>query len=150
LEDHTGTIFGQNILRISPNGDVLAQAAEGGFDLAVDSKNQTIYIVGADIKCLDLTLHRHWAIDPIRWSAVSVDVAPDGSAWVAERQHPQVFGSSNRLLRVSRQGVVLRTIDLDYSPFCVRVDSNDSSVYVAGDQLYKYDDSGRLLVAHSL
>jgi hypothetical protein len=150
LEDYTGTIFGQNILRISSEGVVRDQAAQGGFDLAVDSENQAIFVVGADIKYLDFALHRLWAIDPIPWSAVSVDVTTDGSAWVAERQHPDVFSSANRLLRVSREGVVIRSIDLDYSPFCVRVDRNDGSVYVAGDQLYKYDAEGTPVVAASL
>jgi hypothetical protein len=150
LEDYTGTIYGQNVLRISPEGQVLGQAAQGGFDLAVDRENQAIFIVGADIKYLDFNLRRRWAIDPIAWSAVSVDVGRDGSAWVAERQHPQVSGSSNRLLRVSREGVVLRSIDLPYSPFCVRVDRKDGSVYVAGDQLYKYDADGTRMFAASL
>lgn len=150
LEDTTGTIYGQNILRISPDGHILDRAAQGGFDLAVDREHQAIFIVGADIKYLDFNLRRRWAIDPIPWTAVSVDVGADGSAWVAERQHPQVSGSSNRLLHVSRDGVVLRSIDLDYSPFCVRVDRKNGSVYVAGDQLYKYDAEGTRMFAASL
>ena len=150
LEDHTGTIYGENILRISVAGEVLQQAPYGGFDLAVDEKHQGIFVVGADIKYLDLDLRLIWTNDPIPWCAVSVDVASDGSAWVAEREHSQVAGSANRLRRISPQGTLLQTINLGYSPFCVRVDRTDDGVYVASDRLYKYDRQGVLLFAKFL
>lgn len=147
LEDHRGTIFGENILRISAAGQVLQQAAYGGFDLAVDENHHGIYVVGADIKYLNLDLQLMWTNDPIPWCAVSVDIASDGSAWVAEREHSQVLGSANRLRRISPQGTLLQTINLAYSPFCVRVDRTDDSFYVSSDRLYKYDRQGVLLFA---
>ncbi|HXJ72235.1 MAG TPA: Ig-like domain-containing protein, partial [Candidatus Dormibacteraeota bacterium] len=147
LEDHTGTIFGENLLRLSADGVLQEQVAAGGFDLVVDDEHQAIFVVGADLKYLGYDLRVHWTIDPIAWCAVSVDLASDGSAWVAERLHPQVFGSANRLLKVSSQGTVLTTMALPYSPFCVRVDRTDDSIYVAGDRFYKYDADGHQLFA---
>jgi len=150
LEDHSGTIFGENLLRLSPDGLVLDQAPVGGFDLVIDEEREGIFVVGADIKYVDYNLQTRWSLDPIPWCAVSVDLWSDGSAWVAEREHPEVFGSSNRLLRVSPEGTILKVIELSYSPFCVRVDLVDKSIYVAGDHLYKYDAEGNQLFAGDL
>ena len=94
LEDHSGTIRGQNILRVSPSGEVVQQAPYGGFDLVVDDTHQGIFVVGADIKYLDFNLGLKWTNDPIPWCGVSVDATSDGSAWIAEREHSQVSGSS--------------------------------------------------------
>ena len=35
-------------------------------------------------------------------------------------------------------------MNLSYSPCCVRVDKLDNSVYVAGNQLYKYSNDGTI------
>jgi hypothetical protein len=61
-----------------------------------------------------------------------VDVSPDGSIWVAEREHPNVSGSTNRLLKISVNGQILKTVNLDWSPMCVRVDPSDGSLWVTG------------------
>jgi hypothetical protein len=52
--------------------------------------------------------------------------------WVAVRQHPQVPGSSNRLLKFDADGKPLLAIDLGQkSPFRLSVDGKDGSVWVA-------------------
>ena len=140
----TGTIYGEAILLIDPrDGTVLDEADQGGFDLVVDGGHEAIWIVGADIKKLNLAMERQLAIDPIGWSAVSVDFTSDGSAWVAERAHPDVPGSANRLLKISPDGSVVQTVPLDFSPSCVRVDRSDDSLWVAGGgEIHKFGSGG--------
>ena len=129
----TGTISGEALLLIDPrDGTVLGEADQGGFDLVVDGDHGAIWLVGADVKKLDLAMERQFVIDPIGWSAVSVDFTSDGSAWVAEQAHPDVPGSADRLLKIGPDGSVVRTVPLDFSPSCVRVDRGDDSLWVAG------------------
>ncbi|HEY7158406.1 MAG TPA: hypothetical protein VH575_30960 [Gemmataceae bacterium] len=67
------------------------------------------------------------------WCASSVDLDPkSGAAWVAVREHPQVAGSSNRLLKFDANGKELAAIDPGQKgPFRVSVDPKDGSVWVA-------------------
>jgi DNA-binding beta-propeller fold protein YncE len=145
----TGTIYGQAILRIDPrDGRVLEEADQGGFDLVVDREHGAIWIVGADIKKLNLAMDRELLLDPIGWSAVSVDFTSDGSVWVAERAHPDVPGSANRLLKISPDGNVVQRVPLDFSPFCVRVDRTENSLWVAGGgKIHKFRSDGTILVS---
>jgi hypothetical protein len=137
---HLGTL-----LKISSDGIILAEAAVDGIgiDLAADELNHGVYVVGKDITYVDSDLNVLWRINPITWLAVSVDVASDGSAWVAERRHPNMSGSADRLFHVSNEGQVLHSLRLDFTPFCVRADPKDDSVYVVGTALEKYDRQGR-------
>ena len=145
----TGTIYGEAILRIDPwDGRVLGEADQGGFDLVVDREHGAIWIVGADIKKLNLAMEREFLLDPIGWSAVSVDFTSDGSVWVAERAHPNVPGSANRLLKISSEGNVVQSVPLNFSPFCVRVDRSDNSLWVAGGgKIHKFRGDGTPLVS---
>ena len=69
---------------------------------------------------------------PYRWCASSVDANADGSVWVAERDHPDVSQSTNRIFKVSSSGKILQSVSLEWSPFCVRSDHSDGSVWVTG------------------
>ena len=73
------------------------------------------------------------SVDVSTWCASSVDIDPrSGAAWVAVREHPDVAGSSNRLLKFDTDGKELAAIDLGQrSPFRVSVDPKDGSVWVA-------------------
>ncbi|EDZ67008.1 hypothetical protein NOC27_335 [Nitrosococcus oceani AFC27] len=62
-------------------------AAFGGFDVAIDDTNYAIWIVGADVKKLNIFLEQECALDPVEWTAVSVDFDSSGSIWIAERKH---------------------------------------------------------------
>jgi hypothetical protein len=155
-----GTAHERRLVSIDSTGRIVREAEVAGFDIAMDADHAALWLVGADIKKCDLGLNVLFAVNPLKWCAVSVDVCADGSAWVAEREHLQVPGSKNRLLRISATGAVLKTVDLDWSPFCVRVDRSDGSVWVSGkgfrkilwwDQVWprtrKYDGTGSLLLA---
>lgn len=140
----TGTIYGANLLKLSPKGRILAERSAGGVDLVADEQHGDIIVVGAGIKCLDPDLNFRWSIQPFHWAAVAVDVARDGSAWVAERQHSPGYGS-NRLWHVSKEGQILRSVPLGFTPACVRVDPRHGGVYAAGGALVKYNEEGRPL-----
>jgi hypothetical protein len=131
-----GAIYGKEIVVFDSSGGIVRRAAVGGYDIAADPNANVLWLVGADIKKCDTGLNVLWQIDPIKWCASSVDVAPDGSAWVAERQHVQA-GGANRLLHISPDGVIRKDIPLDLSPMCVRLDPVDSSLWVTGLRLDK-------------
>jgi len=126
-----GPIYGEQTLVID-GGRIARQASVGGFDLAVDANRNVLWLVGNKIKKCDLELRVLLEVNPIRWCAVSVDLNRDGSIWVAERQHPDVAQSTNRILRISSSGQILKTVGLPFGPLCLRVDRSDGSVWVTG------------------
>jgi hypothetical protein len=128
----TGTIYGAEVLVINERGDIEKTAPVGGFDLVVDDERKALWMVGKTVKKCDLTLNVLWEQKIIGWCAVSVDLSPDGSTWVAEREHPNVSGSQDRLLKISPGGEILKTVKLDFSPSCVRVDHASGNFWVTG------------------
>ena len=128
----SGTIYGKEVLVISEHGQILQRADVGGFDIAYDPNSKVLWLVGADVKKCDLELRVLMKLTPIRWCAVSVDVNPDSSVWVAERQHPNSRQSQDRIVKISSSGVVLKSLNLPWSPLCLRVDRSDGSVWVTG------------------
>lgn len=129
-----GTIYGNGITAIDGGGNIIKQSEKAnGFDILFDHNANFLWLVGGDIKKCDMNLNVVKMIDPITWCAVSVDIAPDGSIWVVEREHPEVAGSRNRLLNISPKVNILQDISLnDLSPSCVRIDKTDGSVWVTG------------------
>jgi DNA-binding beta-propeller fold protein YncE len=105
-----------------------------GWDIAYDRKAKAFWI--ADRKLTKLTAATGAVVckaDVSTWCASSVDIDPrSGAAWVAVREHPDVAGSSNRLLKFDADGTELMAIDLGKKiPFRVSVDPKDGSVWVA-------------------
>lgn len=139
-----GTIYGKRTVVIDDRGGISKGADTAGFDIALDEKRQTLWLVGKTIKRCDLELKVLGEINPIKWCAVSVDVNPDGSIWVAEREHPNVAQSTNRILKISSSGQILKAVNLEWSPFCLRVDHSDGSVWVTGVGFGK-STTGRIL-----
>lgn len=128
----TGTIHGDSVLTISADGKITNEAKLGGYDIVVDSSRDCFWLVGSDIKKCNMNLQAVQTLDVIGWCAVSVDLSPDGSIWVAERRHSQA-GKQNRLLHIAPEGTISKTIPLkDVTPMCVRVDKSDGSVWVTG------------------
>ena len=127
-----GTIYGKDTLVIDQQGRIAKQATIGGFDLVVDTDRNALWLVGNKVTKCDLELKVLLEVNSIRWCAVSVDLNPDGSIWVAEREHPNVGGSTNRIFQVSATGQVLKSVGLPFSPSCLRVDRSDGSVWVTG------------------
>jgi DNA-binding beta-propeller fold protein YncE len=137
------TIYGDGILAVDSKGNIIKQSKRvggfrqkndaEGFDIVVDPNTKCIWLVGGDIKKCSMDLKVIKIIDPITWCAVSVDIAPDGSIWVAEREHIEETGSQNRLLNISPKGNISQVIPLnDLSPSCVRVNKSNGNVWVTG------------------
>ena len=124
----------ESVFAIDHTGTIVNHSRIGGLDIAVDPSHDCLWIVGLDVKKCNLDLQMIMTVDPIKGAggAFSVDVNPDGSVWIAERHIPQVNGSQNRLLRISPDGSILKTIDPNLSPRRVRVDGSDGSVWTTG------------------
>ncbi len=154
---------------------------DGGIDIAFDPLGKSLWIVGIDVKKCDLDLRLQFKVklpfSTMTAGAFSVDVNPDGSAWVASRNPYEQEDDGNQLLKISPDGRILRIIHLDFAPHRVRVSKSDGSVWTTGrmyrkgysrigddwpdtaaepDELIevavqsytrKYDSEGRLLVA---
>lgn len=129
-----GTIYGNGITAIDSGGKIIKQSkGASGFDIVVGPNANCLWLVGGDIKKCDMNLNVVRTIDPITWCAVSVDICPDGSIWVAEREHIEETGSQNRLLNISPKGNISQVIPLnDLSPSCVRVNKSNGNVWVTG------------------
>ncbi len=132
-----GTIYGKKLFIINSEGRIVKEAPAAGFDLAMDPNRNAIWLAGKNIKKCDLDLNLIQELNIVGWCAVSIDVARDGSVWVAERQHSEVNGSTNRLIQISQAGQVIRTIGLPFSPLCLRVGRTDDSVWVTGTAVGK-------------
>ena len=128
----SGTIYGDEVVLINPRGELEKKAKVGGFDLVVDEERRVFWTVGSNIKKCDLDLNLLWETNLIGWCAVSVDLNADGSVWVAEREHPNVSGSQDRLLKISPTGEVLKSLSLSFSPMCLRINRTAGSVWVTG------------------
>jgi len=140
----TGTIYGDETVVINTNGEIKVRAKIGGFDLVLDEQRNVLWTVSSNIKKCDLDLNVLREVNIIGWCAVSVDLNSDGSIWVAERQHPNVKTSQDRLLKISPDGVLLKTVTLDFSPMCLRVNPADGSLWVTGAG-HRDSKSGRML-----
>ncbi len=126
----------QNVYAIDDTGTIIKHARSGGLDIAVDKSHNCLWIVGNDIKKYSLDLQLEFKM-PLTQSAVnagafSVDVCPDGSVWVAERGAHTINGGRNKLVKISPDGRILKTIDLDFSPSCVRVDQSGNGIWTTG------------------
>jgi hypothetical protein len=128
----SGTIYGNGILLIDQTGRIVKQTSVGGFDLALDEERKALWLAGKTIKKCDLECQQLLEVNCIGWCAVSLDVSRDGSVWVAERQHPDIAQSTNRLLKISPEGQVLKAVGLPFSPLCLRVDHSDGTVWITG------------------
>jgi hypothetical protein len=127
-----GLIYGERTVVIE-EGRISQTSTNTGFDLVLDEKHNALWLVGKKIKKLDLSLNLLGEISPIGWCAMSADANPDGSIWIAERVHPDVKQSTNRIFHVSADGqTIVKSVYLDWEPVCLRVDPSDSSVWATG------------------
>lgn len=140
----SGTIYGDRTVAIDEGGRIIKRGSAAGFDIALDAERKVLWLVGASIKKCDLDLNVLQEINPIKWCAVSVDINPDGSIWAAEREHSDVPKSTDRILNISPGGLIRRSVYLEWSPMCLRVDHSDGSVWVTGFGVTK-PITGRIL-----
>ena len=125
-----------NVFAIDHTGTIVKHSRIGGIDIAVDTKHDCLWIVGCDVKKLNLDLELKFettlTLDVNKAGALSVDISPDGSIWIAEQDIQQESGSKNRLVKRSLYGGILKKIDLDFSPVRLRIDNYDGSVWTTG------------------
>jgi DNA-binding beta-propeller fold protein YncE len=140
----SGKIYGDETIIINTNGQITTRAKIGGFDLVLDQQRKVLWTIGKTIKKCDLDLNVLWEGNFIGWCAVSVDLNPDGSIWVAERRHGEVKDSQDRLLKISADGKLLKTVNLDFSPMCLRVNPADGNLWITGSG-YRESKSSHIL-----
>jgi sugar lactone lactonase YvrE len=131
----------ENVYAINNTGTIVKHGRFGGLDIAIDTNNNCIWIVGLNIRKLSLDFQLNVQI-PLTLSepdngAFSVDVCPDGSVWVAERNVNSDISSKSRLLKISQQGEVVKKIDIHFLPNGVRVNKSDGSIWVTGMTSHK-------------
>jgi DNA-binding beta-propeller fold protein YncE len=136
-------------------GKEVASYELSGWDIAYDRKAKAFWIV--DTKLTKITAAKGevlCSVDVSTWCASSVDIdRRSGAAWVAVREHEQVPGSSNRLLKFDPDGKELVAIELgEKSPFRVSVDPNDGSVWVAHfmRSVERYSADGKYLTEQAI
>ncbi|MBN2180751.1 MAG: hypothetical protein JW715_02465 [Sedimentisphaerales bacterium] len=136
-ENYIYAINLQNIYAIDNTGTIKKHSRHGGgTDIAVDQAHNCIWVVGADIRRYNTDLQEELKI-PLTQSfynagAFSVDICPDGSIWVAERVAQTTNYGKNKLVNISPDGKILKSIELTFYPSCVRVNPSDGSVWITG------------------
>jgi hypothetical protein len=122
-----------------------------GVDIVYSSKDNAFWIVGRKLQKIFATdgfvdLSQHVTA----WCGVSVDVDPQsGAVWIAAREHPNVDGSKNELLKFDRAGNKLAEIALGQKgAMKISVAPRDGSVWVAKFQnsLEQYSPEGKPLM----
>jgi hypothetical protein len=125
-----------NVFAIDNTGTIVKHARFGGLDIAVDAKHDCLWIVGLDVKKCNLNLQLDFKaklpLDPTHTGGLSVDVNPDGSIWVADGDVYKRYGGRNQLVKISPEGNIMKSIDLDFSPMRICIDRSDGSVWITG------------------
>lgn len=106
------------------------------LDVAFDKKTKAIWAVGSIIRKYNLDFEQEFQLgsvfDSTYAGAFSIDIASDGSAWIAVQEVLESNNHENKLLKISSKGDIIKTVELDISPYCVCVDKSDDSVWVTG------------------
>ena len=126
----------ENVFAIDNTGTIVKHSRIGGLDIVVDPNHDCLWIVGLDVKKCNLDLQLDFKVkltlDITETGAFSVDVNPDGSIWVTEQNVYEKYGRTNRLVKRSPDGSILKTVDLNFSPLCVHMGGSDGSVWTTG------------------
>jgi len=126
----------ENVFAIDDTATIIKHVRFGGLDMAADPAHDALWLVGLDVKKFNLDLELQFktrlTLSHLNTGAFSVDVNPDGSVWIAERNPYDKHGSKNRLVKRSPDGGILQAIDLAFCPRCVRVDKSNGSVWTTG------------------
>jgi hypothetical protein len=141
------TTSGTELIVLDPeDGSIVRSAPISGVDLVVDDLRDAIWMVGHGIKRVNrATLEVEWVLERPYTADVSVDLASDGSAWVAARTN----FPNGEMVHVSTTGEILNNVWLPAHPSSLSVDAFEDSVWVTifWDRflLNKYDSSENLL-----
>lgn len=124
----------ESIFAIDNKGIIVKHARIIAYDMAFDSARNYLWISGLDIKKCNLDLQPVLTVERIRGirGPLLVEVNPDGSIWIAQQDAYERCNSENRLVKASPEGVVLRIINLDFSPKSLCIDKSDGSIWTTG------------------
>lgn len=114
-----------------------------GFDLVVDAQRNALWSVGTSLWRGDAATLQGTSIVSYRFRSVSIDLAADGSVWVAERGTEAA--GYNMLHHYSAAGVELAADakPLTADPYNVRVHPTTGDVWYAGENgVVRYDAAG--------
>jgi hypothetical protein len=149
-----GQIGDSKIMVYDDKGNQVASYNVSGWDIVYDRKAKAFWVAEKKLTKISPKGAVMTSVDISTWCASSVDVDPkSGAAWVAVREHPQVAGSSNRLLKFDADGNQVVAIDLGQNnAFRVSVDPKDGSVWVAhfGKSVERFSADGKSQAEHAV
>lgn len=124
----------ESVFAIDSSGIIVKHARIDAYDMAFDQTRNCFWISGLDIKKCNLDLEPVLTIERIKGirGPLLIDVNPDGSIWIAQKDAYDRYNSENRLVKVSPEGKILQTINLEFSPVRVCIDRSDGSVWTTG------------------
>lgn len=142
------TIYGTKIVVFDEHGQEIMTHEMGGFDIVYDRTENAFWTVNKNVtKIFAADGQVDFSQRVAEWCAVSIDMDPQsGAAWIGVRKHPDVPESKNQLVKCSRHGRQLATVELGQAgPFCVSVDPKTSDVWVANinKSVERYSSEGR-------
>jgi hypothetical protein len=124
----------ESIFAIDNTGIIVKHARIVTYDMAIDRARDCLWISGLDIKKCNLDLEPVLTVERIKGirGPLLVEVNPDGSIWIAQQDAYDLYNSKNRLVKISPEGKVLQTINLEFMPVRVCIDRSDFSVWTTG------------------
>jgi beta-lactamase regulating signal transducer with metallopeptidase domain/protocatechuate 3,4-dioxygenase beta subunit len=141
---------------IGPDGTLGARVNADGYDMAYSAADDCFWLVGKKV----LKVSRKGEVlyespKPFAWYAVSVAVNDeDGSVWVLEREHSQVYGSRDYVHILNRDGSERGgfPVPVEYGGvFCLALDASGNAAWVAGSEgVRKFSATGEILCSAPL
>jgi hypothetical protein len=130
-------VAAESVYAIDRTGTIVKHSRTGwAIDIASDSKSKCLWIVGMDIKKYSMDLKLLFEVrlpsGTMNSGTFSIDLNPDGSVWVADRNAYGRKTNANRLMKISPEGRLLKVVHLDFCPQRVRVNRSDGSVWTTG------------------
>jgi hypothetical protein len=142
VDPHTGNLWTSGGPRLNdgetvvfdPEGNEVAAYPFVAIDMAFDPHSNSFWLVGYDIIKLSRNGEVQYRKPVDGWCCASVSVHPaDGSVWIAERDHPDVARSKNRLWLLFSDGRVRQQFDLGKDDvFVVACDPQSGDAWFSG------------------
>lgn len=135
------------VWKFDGSGNFMISGRTSSLDIVAHPASQTVWTVSGNLVLKRApNLNILTEINVGEWSSTSVDVNSDGSAWVAVRALPDK--GINRILKISLDGDILQTVELESGPYCVRVNRSNGDIWVSGFfGIKKFNSLGQELLA---
>jgi DNA-binding beta-propeller fold protein YncE len=132
---------------LDPAGQEVESFPVRGIDLVYDPHTDGFWLAGYGVWKLSREGEVLFHKPRDGWACVSVAADPrDGSVWVAEREHPDVARSANRLWHLDAKGGLIQSESLGKRvPFAVAVDPHTGTAWVVdmGSEVLRFAADGR-------